>query len=123
MAPLDWHLAPLDWHRLILAQVAKFQASGDPSGTWTGTVTRVAPLFDEDAPAELIVAGLKLPPSLKKTDPSARQWQAVVKLIVPENSRAPILYSTGFVRVQVEPASIASRLWRYLRTTFGNTSR
>jgi len=105
------------------SQVAEFQASGDFGGTWSGIVTRVAPLFDEDAPAELIVAGLTLPPSLRKSDPAARQWQAVVKLFVPENSRGPVLYSTGFVRVQVEPASIATRLWRYLRTTFGNRSR
>jgi len=102
------------------SQVAEFQATGDFGVTWSGTVTRVAPLFDEDAPAELIVAGLTLPPSLKKPDPSARQWQAAVKLFVPEDLNGPVLYSTGFVRVQVEPASIASRLWRYLRTTFGS---
>ncbi len=105
------------------SHVAEFQPSGYSGETWIGTVTRVAPLFDEDAPAELVVAGLTLPPSLRKTDPSARQWQAVVKLFVPDSSRAPVLYSTGFVRVQVEPASIASRLWRYLRTTFGSQSR
>ena len=103
--------------------MAEFQASGDFGETWSGTVTRVAPLLDADAPAELIVAGLTLPPSLGKPDPSAQHWQAVVTLFVQENSRGPVLYSTGFVRVQVEPASIVSRLWRDLRTTFGSPSR
>ncbi len=105
------------------SQVAGFQAFGHSGETWNGTVTRVAPLFDEDAPAELIVAGLTLPPSFRKPDPSSQQWQAVVKLFVTENSHPPMLYSTGFVRVQVEPASTASRLWRYLRTAFGSQSR
>ena len=76
------------------SQVAEFQASGDFGETWSGTVTRVAPLLDADAPAELIVAGLTLPPSLGKPDPSAQHWLAVVTLFVQENSRGPVLYST-----------------------------
>ena len=74
----------------------------------------IAPLSEEDLPEELIVAELTRPPSIRAADPDIQYWQAIVQLTIPHGSPAPILYSTGSVRVYVEPVSVASRIWRYL---------
>ena len=101
-------------------QVAKFQPSCNPGLTWHGTVNRIAPLSDEDSLTELIVAGLTLPPSLRTSTAQTRQWQAVIQLDASPHDLPPLLYSTGIVRIQVEPASTAARLWRYLQAAFSS---
>jgi putative peptide zinc metalloprotease protein len=100
------------------SQVADFQSTGNSGTTWRGIVKGIAPLSEEDLPAELIVAGLTRPPSIRTADPEVQHWQAIVQLTIPHDSSAPILYSTGAVRIYVEPVSVASRIWRYLRSTF-----
>jgi len=100
------------------SQVADFQSTGNSGTTWRGIVKGIAPLSEEDLPAELIVAGLTRPPSIRTADPEVQHWQAIVHLTIPHDSSAPILYSTGAVRIYVEPVSVASRIWRYLRSTF-----
>ena len=111
-------LDPHDAAQLQRFQVADFQATGNTGTTWRGIVKGIAPLAAEDVPAELIIAGLTQPPSVKKSSPDLRHWQAIVQLTIPGESPGPVLYSTGTVRVYVEPISIASRIWQYLRTTF-----
>lgn len=100
------------------SQVADFQSTGNSQITWRGIVQLIAPLSADDLPGELNIAGLTRPPSVRNPESDFQHWQATVQLTIPVDSRAPILYSTGLVRVYVEPASIASRIWRYLRTTF-----
>jgi multidrug efflux pump subunit AcrA (membrane-fusion protein) len=114
-------LLQLDSHDAALlqrSQVADFQTTGNSGSTWRGIVKGIAPLATEDVPTELIVAELTQPPSVRKPSPDLRHWQAIVQLTIPDESPAPVLYSTGTVRVYVEPVSIASRIWQYLRTTF-----
>lgn len=114
-------LLQLDSHHAALlqrSQVADFQSTGNSGTTWRGIVKGIAPLSEEDLPAELIIAGLTRPPSIRTEDPDVQHWQAIVHLTIPQNSPAPLLYSTGSVRVYLEPMSVASRIWRYLRSTF-----
>lgn len=103
---------------LRLSQAVEFQSTGNSGTTWHGVITKIAPLSDEDVPAELIVAGLTRPPSVADDGPDFKHWQAVAKLKIPDGSTAPILYSTGIVRVYVEPVSIVSRIQRFLSQAF-----
>ena len=98
---------------------AEFQPSGNPAVILAGQVDQVSPLDSGEIPAELSAAGLIAPMQTGPGRPQQPTWTASVHLDVPQTQSVPRLYSTGLVRVRVQPASIAARLGRYLQRTFG----
>jgi len=97
---------------------AEFQPSGNPAGILAGHVELVSPLDSGEIAAELTAAGLIAPLQITPGRRQQPTWTALVQLAVQKPQSLPRLYSTGLVRVRVQPSSIATRLGRYLQRTF-----
>jgi putative peptide zinc metalloprotease protein len=103
-------------------QRAAFQSTGHPGLILTGSIQNVASLEVKELPMELTVAGLVAPLTSGDVSQNVRRWQAVFRAPVgPGTSNGvsqPPLYSTGLIRVQVEPRSIVDRVVRFLSSSF-----
>lgn len=105
-------------HDIREGQSAQFQWRGNPSVVLQGTIRQLASLEVREIPEELTTAGLLAPLSAAGPEQESRRWEAVFHGIAANSAEQPVLYSTGFVRVQVEPASLVSRAMRFLEAAF-----
>lgn len=99
-------------------QHVELQPTGNPQLKFSGTILQMPTLESTEIPQELTAAGLVPPLTAAKPGEDARRWQVVCQAVIPEGSSPPRLYSTGHVRVTVEPASIITRLLRFLNVAF-----
>jgi putative peptide zinc metalloprotease protein len=103
-------------------QLAEFQPTGHPGLALVGSIQDVASLDVTELPMELTAAGLLAPLRSGHQGEKERRWQAVFRATIgPRTSNAvspPPLYSTGLIRVQVEPRSIVDRVARFLSASF-----
>jgi hypothetical protein len=99
-------------------QQVELQPTGNPQLKFSGTILQMPTLESTEIPKELTAAGLVPPFDAAKPGEDTRRWQVVCQAVVPEGSSPPRLYSTGQVRITVEPASIITRLWRFLNVAF-----
>ncbi len=110
---------PNDQRQLVeRGQMAAFQSNGNPNLVLQGTMHQLASLEIDEVPAELTAAGLLAPITSTRQGVVDRHWQATLRGVVPSSHNRPPLYSTGWVRIQVAPSSLASRFASMLRTTF-----
>lgn len=105
------------WHEIQEGQHAEFQCLGNPNIVLQGTIRQVASLEAREIPEELIAAGLVAPLSAGPKQ-ETRRWEAVFHGVASKPEERLVLYSTGFVRVHVKPASLATRAMRFLNTAF-----
>jgi len=103
---------------LCEGQQVKLQPTGNPQLKFSGTVLQMPTLESTEIPQELTAAGLVPPLNAAKPGEDTRRWQVVCQAVVPEGTSPPRLYSTGHVRITVEPASIITRLLRFLNVAF-----
>lgn len=99
-------------------QLVELQPTGNPQLTFSGTILQMPTLESTEIPQELTAAGLAPPLYAAKPGEDTRRWQVVCHAVVPEGSSPPRLYSTGHVRITVEPASIVTRLLRFFNAAF-----
>ncbi len=99
-------------------QHVELQPTGNPQLKFSGTILQMPTLESTEIPQELTAAGLVPPLTAAKPGEDTRRWQVVCQAVIPEGSSPPRLYSTGHVRVTVEPASIITRLLRFLNVAF-----
>ena len=103
-------------------QLAEFQPTGHPGLTLVGSIRNVASLEVTELPVELTAAGLVAPLTSGDVSQNVRRWQAVFRAPVGAGTSKgvlpPPLYSTGLIRVQVEPRSIVDRVARFLSASF-----
>ena len=99
-------------------QHLEFQPTGNPRLKFSGTITQMPTLESTEIPQELTAAGLVPPLTAAKPGEDSRRWQVVCQAVVPPGITPPRLYSTGHVRITVEPASIITRLLRFLNVAF-----
>lgn len=99
-------------------QSVEFQPTGNPQLKFSGSIVQMPTLESTEIPQELTAAGLVPPLTAAKPGEDARRWQVVCQAVVPEGNTPPRLYSTGHVKVTVEPASLATRMLRYVNAAF-----
>lgn len=99
-------------------QFVRFQPTGNPRLKYSGSIGQMPTLESLEIPQELTAAGLVPPLTAAKPGEDTRRWQVVCQAVVPEGNAPPRLYSTGHVRVTVEPASIFTRLLRFFSEAF-----
>jgi hypothetical protein len=119
-AEVDFLLSITDEERELLAesQSGLFQLTGSPDSVYRGTIRQVAPLEVDAIPSELTAAGLAVPLQSGAANAEDRRWQAIMRSVVSENNVRPGLYSTGLVRVSVQPQSLFSRFRTFLKRAF-----
>jgi hypothetical protein len=99
-------------------QSVEFQPTGNPRLKFSGSIVQMPTLESTEIPQELTAAGLVPPLTAAKPGEDARRWQVVCQAVVPEGNTSPRLYSTGHVKVTVEPASLLTRMLRYVNAAF-----
>lgn len=99
-------------------QLVAFQPTGNPRLKFSGTILQMPSLESTEIPPELTAAGLVPPLTAAKPGEDTRRWQVVCQAVVPEGCSPPRLYSTGHARVTVEPASIITRILRFVQVAF-----
>jgi putative peptide zinc metalloprotease protein len=99
-------------------QSVEFQPTGNPHLKFSGSIVQMPTLESTEIPQELTAAGLVPPLTAAKPGEDARRWQVVCRAVVPEGNTPPRLYSTGHVKVTVEPASLLTRMLRYVNAAF-----
>lgn len=99
-------------------QHVEFQPTGNPQLEFFGSILQMPTLESNEIPQELTAAGLVPPLISAKPGEDARRWQVVCQTVVPEGNTPPRLYSTGHARITVEPASIVTRVTRFLVLAF-----
>lgn len=99
-------------------QTVDFSLTGNPGMILRGIVRQVASLQVSEVPGELVAAGLDIDTRTTASQKPVRRWQAIVDVIMPDETPAPVLYSTGLARIHIAPSSIASRLSAWLHETF-----
>lgn len=99
-------------------QNVELQPTGNPQLRFFGSVLQMPTLESNEIPQELTAAGFVPPMPTAKRGEDARRWQVVCEVFVPEGITPPRLFSTGHVRVTVEPSSLATRLLRFLMVAF-----
>ena len=99
-------------------QSVEFQPTGNPRLRFFGSIVQMPTLESTEIPQELTAAGLVPPMSAAKPGEDARRWQVVCRAVVAERNIPPRLYSTGHVKVTVEPASLCTRMFRFVNAAF-----
>lgn len=99
-------------------QHVELQPTGNPQLKFSGTILQMPTLESTEIPQELTAAGLVPPLTAAKPGEDTRRWQVVCQAVIPKGSSPPRLYSTGHVRITVEPASIVTRLLRFFNAAF-----
>ena len=99
-------------------QSVAFQPTGNPHLKFSGSILQMQTLESTEIPQELTAAGLVAPLTAANPGEDTRRWQVVCQAVVPEGHSPPRLYSTGHARITVEPASIVTRLIRFLHVAF-----
>lgn len=108
-----------DVHMLQPGQSARFCSATSPGQTLPGEVQSIAALELPELPTELLAAGLLPPADRLHPRGNPRYWQAAVRIQVSAGQSLPVLYSTGYVRIELPGQSLLQRVRRYLRSVFG----
>jgi putative peptide zinc metalloprotease protein len=99
-------------------QHVEFQPTGNPQLKFFGSVLQMPTLESDEIPQELTAAGLVPPLTAAKPGEDARRWLVVCRAVVAEGTTPPRLYSTGHAKVTVEPASLFTRMLRFVNAAF-----
>jgi len=87
-----------------------------PARSRTGRVASRSAAPESRVARELAARQLVALDSSTPDQPAEKVYSVQVRLT--DDLKAPPVYATGFARIRCQPASLASRLWRYARHTF-----